>query len=550
MKHVFILLTFISFYSFGIVDVRSAGYSKSFVDFETQAKGFPLKVERTYNSRSLFNGLFGFGWCSNFETQLEVLPDNSLKIAECGGGLESFYFPKNKKANVSLQTALILKAMKAKNVRMNKKGLNKLKADLVKSPTLRADFLKALDIKGQATKGEVYYKNGSSNEFITVKNNSYQRKLPSGLSEVFNKKGKLVRSFDNSGNLIDIKWQANFVSVVDNLGNRLILKLSSSKKIKKITFNKKSIASYQYKGEDLAKVSNSYKEVFYHAYNDFHDLVKTVYPDKTTETLRYNEKKDWVMGFKDRRGCQEDYKYATNAKNPDHYFATVQKKCGRKIVNKSVYEFWNKTLANGSKYLHRARSKVNGRLKTDAIFHPKFGSPTSFYKNGVRTRRSFYKNGLLKLKKDPYRTVEYKNYLSRCDKPTHVNVSYTDNRTKKVLKKETIKFSFKKNCQLSYAKKSNDEWISIQHNAKGQLSCMKDQSQKQICVTWHKTLNKPEVITRVGLGSIRVVYDKAGDVVDLKASDKSGATIISQVSSVFNSFLQTLAPVAEEMVIL
>jgi len=105
-------LILLSANSFGIVDVRSAGYSKTFVDFKSQARGFNLKIERTYNSRSLFNGLFGFGWCSNIETQLEVLPDNSLKVTECGGGMEVFYYPKNKQANVDLQVQLILKEIK------------------------------------------------------------------------------------------------------------------------------------------------------------------------------------------------------------------------------------------------------------------------------------------------------------------------------------------------------------------------------------------------------------------------------------------------------
>ena len=66
-KMFFLIAAFFPLSVFGIVDTRSAGYSKTFVDFRSPGTGFLLTAERTYNSRSLYNGLFGFGWCSNLE---------------------------------------------------------------------------------------------------------------------------------------------------------------------------------------------------------------------------------------------------------------------------------------------------------------------------------------------------------------------------------------------------------------------------------------------------------------------------------------------------
>ena len=123
------------------------------MDFKTEGPGFPLSIKRTYNSRSLYNGFFGFGWCSNLETRLSELPDGSIKVVECGGGMEIFYHLKNKVPNVSLYVNSILKEIKKRKVRMSSKALKKLEEDLFQSQTLRADFLKALDLKGQAKKG-------------------------------------------------------------------------------------------------------------------------------------------------------------------------------------------------------------------------------------------------------------------------------------------------------------------------------------------------------------------------------------------------------------
>lgn len=51
--------------AFAIVDMKSANYSESWTDLIVPGVGYDLRINRAYNSRSLFNGLFGFGWCSD-----------------------------------------------------------------------------------------------------------------------------------------------------------------------------------------------------------------------------------------------------------------------------------------------------------------------------------------------------------------------------------------------------------------------------------------------------------------------------------------------------
>ena len=81
-----------------LVDTKSGNYKKTFVDFDLKGAVFPLVMERTYNSRSLYRGLFGMGWCSNIETRVHVLPDNSVQLTECGGGQEILFLTKNSQA--------------------------------------------------------------------------------------------------------------------------------------------------------------------------------------------------------------------------------------------------------------------------------------------------------------------------------------------------------------------------------------------------------------------------------------------------------------------
>ena len=291
------------------------------------------------------------------------------------------------------------------------------------------------------------------------------------------------------------------------------------------------------------------KKLLKHEYDKLHNLTKNIYPDKTAEELSYNVKKDWVMSFKDRRKCKESYDYGVNKKNSNHYFSLVEKKCGRIVVNKSQYEFWHKNRPGGGKYLYRARARVNGRLKTDVIYHPVFGTPVSFFKNGVRTRRSYYANGFLKEKDNIYQNVKYFKYNVKCRKPELVQVNHKKSfgpNKGKIIRTEKIRFKFNR-CLLAQAKKSDDEWIRVRHDSKGRIIYMEDQSRKSVTLSWHKTFNKPETITRRDVGSIRIVYDKTGSIKEIK-NFQEDPSVITQVASVFNSFLSTLSSVAEEMV--
>lgn len=548
-------LFFLSLTVSAVVDTRSAGYTRVDEDFKTPGTGFELKIERAYGSRSLYNGIFGYGWCSNFETRLDTLPGNIIRGVECGGGMEIVYRPKTQGLNIDEQVNSIVSEVK-KRRKISSAKLKKLTKDLTQSQTLRSDFMTALQLKGKITAGLKYYANGRSNEYIESKNNKFYRYLPNGVSEVFNNEGSLSRIYDKFGNYIDFTWAQSKITITDNKGRRLALILNPSNgKIKEARFGKQVVAKYTHNGkEDLTGVwslrAGKLQKTYKYKYDLLHNLLVVTYPDKTMEKLTYNTRKDWVMSFKNRKGCRENYDYWKNPKNANHYSSSVEKVCRGKIVSKGRYQFWNKSHPNKKKggfYLHRARSRVNGRL-TDVIFHPDFGTPVSFLKNGVRTKRVYYENGFLKMKSNPYREVVYKNYIKKCRKPTLVQVK-TKNPSQdgKVVKVENITLDFRSNCYLSKVSKSADEWIKVTPDEKGRLIAMEDQSRKVVKLTWNNKINKPEVITRVGVGSIRLVYRK-GTIVNV--TGKSGPTIMAQVSSVFNSFLSTLSPVAEEMILL
>ena len=70
--------------SFAVVDMKNANYSESWIDVTVPGSGMDFKIQRHYNSRSIFSGMFGYGWCSDYETTLERTPEGGLKLQECG----------------------------------------------------------------------------------------------------------------------------------------------------------------------------------------------------------------------------------------------------------------------------------------------------------------------------------------------------------------------------------------------------------------------------------------------------------------------------------
>ena len=87
-KFVLLSLTSLVFssLSYALVDMNNAGYSNTFLDLDVPGTGYQLRVMRAYKSRTIFNGMFGFGWCSEFETRLSITGLGLPKINECGDG--------------------------------------------------------------------------------------------------------------------------------------------------------------------------------------------------------------------------------------------------------------------------------------------------------------------------------------------------------------------------------------------------------------------------------------------------------------------------------
>lgn len=548
--------------AWGLIDMKNANFAEAFVDMTLPGSGYDLRVQRAYNSRSLFNGILGFGQCTDFETDLDHTPEGYLRLSECGGGLRITFKPKGASTkDTEKAIEQIISKEKGKRKRMSKKEVTDLRTKLKHDPFLRQEYSNLYDIKGHQKGGVAYYADGRENESIVFKDKQYKRSLPDGTFQIFDLKGKLIQMYDRNANYLKLSYNKDqLVQVIDNNGRKLEFKYySENNKVRYIKGPKGIKAEYWYDGEDLVKVKDMNGLILKYTYDDFHNMTRVDFPDKTYATLSYNTNKDWVMSYRNRKGCIETYDYTTNEKNPlNHYWSKVIKKCGKKVTNRSSYEFLYKYQDPKKKlgrYLYRVHINNNGNV-TSYIYHKVFGKPVSIARNKLITSYKYYKNGFISEKSEPLRITKY-NYKNSCNKVSDVKVTYfslqqrkpgskdTKYRKKKV-KTVATQFNYERpKCNLITAKNSEGQRIKLSYDHRGRISKIVDQSKKSVTIKYDSRFGKPQIVSRPGLGTIKVLYKSNGEID--KVESKEGPTVAVQVASVFNNLLEIISPATSEL---
>lgn len=543
------LMVVSSYSAFAIVDMKDANYSETWTDLDLGGPGYILKVNRTYNSRSIYDGMFGFGWCSDFETKLEITPESNIKVTECGGGMETVFQDGN--SDAAQMRALVDRIVKKvredkKNAGLKDNYFENFKKELINNNYLREAFATELGFKGSIEKGKTYRAVGK-NEIVEVETNFYKRVLSDGTFQRFDTNGRLVAMYDKSQNFIKIAYSNNKIaSVIDNRSRRLSFKYNKSngKVSAIISAPVKKAVSYTYSSHDLASVNNSWGNRFSYLYDDMHNLVRIVHPDNTTKEISYDKDKDWVVGFKDQRGCTESYIYRDSVDDPrNHYWSEVIKRCNGKVTNKSKYEFWHKDKNDKTgKYLARVRSEINGMV-TDIKYHEIIGRPVYKQEGKEITTYEYYSNGNLKVQKneDMILTYFYDSACSKISKIVQENIL-----ERKVASKVSTGFTYlRPSCNLRKALNTKGESAELHYDKAGRIVRVVDHTAKQLNIAYNSQTGKPARLTRPGLGSIEVVYDQQGQMMSVKSNQ--GAEVATQVANIFNNILRVIGPASNDI---
>ncbi len=543
----FLILLVFSFRSQAIVDMKNANYSETWTDIEVPGGGYSMKVSRTYNSRTLFNGLFGFGWCSDFETTLEVSPEGNLWVTECGAGNRVTYSPKLlSEAEVGKSADAIIAKVRAEKVVGRTEAFYKdLRKELMGSDAARDEYAKKYSITTPPREGLKYLANGKEVEFFVYSKSTYTRNFADGSSQRFDSLGRITHFYDKNGNFLKYEYDKSLLSsVTDNNARRFTFKYYPNKKVKEIVGPNGLKAEYKFANlDDLSTVKTGTNSTYTYQYDDGHNLVKATWPDKTFVALKYDQKKDWVLSFTDREKCVEAYVYEDSPEDPkNHYWSTAKKTCAGKVVADNRYEFWHKTDAAGQVFLQKVLTQVNGET-TEISYHEIFGKPTTIRKNQNRVTYDYYPDGLVKVKATLASKMNFE-YEPQSKRITKVSTDFLNEKSVKVSTKWTA-FKYDPKNNLTYAENSDGQKINLTYDNRGRIATIIDQAKKVVKIDYEERYGKPAIVTRPGLGAIKVAYSPNGEI--KKVDSKEGPSVAIQIASTFNNLLDIIAPATAEM---
>lgn len=535
-----------------LVDMNNASYSNAWIDLEVPGSGYDMKVVRAYKSRTLFNGIFGFGWCSDFETKLDTTSEGNIKISECGDGLEILYSAREiSKKDVDNTISQIVAKMKAdsKVKSPSAEYLKKLTEQLAEDDDQRSTLAKQYGVMVPIKEGTKFMANGKEVESVVLTKEYYTRTLPDGSSQRFDLQGRLTHMYDKNTNFLKFEYEKDQLKeVVDNNSRKLTFKYFPNKKVKLITGPNGLMTEYKYSAqEDLVWNRNAWAkketEVYTFEYNEFHNMTKSTWPDKTFVTLKYDNVKDWVLSFSDRDKCNENYKYETAANNPKfHYWSTVTKVCGKETVANNRYEFWHKQLPTGQVVLSRVLQNVSGSI-TDITYHDTFGKPVTINKNNEKMTFEYYPNGLIKSKEASNAKIEFIHDTIN-KKISQVKTTFFNDKGKSIANRQTS-FKYDTKGNLTFAENTDGQKITMTYDTKGRIASITDQAKKIVKIDYEERFGKPSIVSRPGLGTIKVSYKSNGDI--SKVDSAEGPSVASQVASTFNNLLDVIAPATQEL---
>ena len=550
--------------SWALVNMKNASYSEKWVDIILPGKGYDFRIERFYNSRSLFIGLFGFGWCSDIETKLEIRTDGRLVLTECGGGLEIVYYPqKFDKRSMTRTIDQIIKKHRKKNRSISQKDIKKLRSYLTSNTRQRFEMAKAYGLINGVeirTKKNTFKPNGKSIEQIYFDGSNYTRKRPNGTTQKFNAKGNLIQETDLKGNFIQIGYNSHnkISSIRDNNGRSLSFAYKPNQELEKIYNGQGVQASYEFAGENLSKATTAWGKSYIYNYDEGHNLTQVLFPDNTTISMSYERRSDWIKSYKDRSNCVQSFRFILSRDDPkNHYTSFVDKKCkdNPKRNESGRMEFWYKKIANSkAKYLDRVLNIISGVHK-DTYFHPVYGKPISIARNNSTERYSYYQNGLTHIK-------EVKAYSKRREVVSWTNSTFkygnshkkvseslmtifdSKGKRKKVVK---TKFSYnKRGLLLSARRPASGQEVKIDYTSSGKISKLIGKKSR-FHLTYGTDHEKPETIEQVSVGKVKVRYSLSGDV--LKVTSDKGKAVAASVVGGFSQVLDVLGIAAEELLL-
>jgi YD repeat-containing protein len=280
------------------VNMLDASFRQTFID--AQVAG--LKIERRYDSRSTYLGLFGFGWCSTFDSKLDI---RTLKLNDCGKTSSNAIVRYDGKTGTYVQrlTSGLTRIFDADSGALIalRSGAN--------GPTVVID-----DDRAPTSAGDT------------------RSRLPraAALGEGIKMRPGIQTDTQSRIRIEFDSLRENVTSLLLPDGTRLTFEYSDRR--------------------DLLLAKNAWSNTYRFQYDRLHNLTQVRYPDDTQELMEYDADRDRLLKFQGRDGCIETYEHTISSSSKERtQISTALLTCNGQPKRQATFRFG--FIRKGSNYL-------------------------------------------------------------------------------------------------------------------------------------------------------------------------------------------------------
>ncbi|MGK5086257.1 DUF6531 domain-containing protein [Bdellovibrionota bacterium FG-2] len=528
------------------VSLKNGNFFMGYTDL-SYSGGFEPKIERVYNSKTPFKGMFGWGWGNEYEVFLNVSADGSVVVHEYGGGAENRFSPVAFKAEeLGLAAEKLTGVAKAAGILGNAQQVADYERRLKQDAEFRNNewekfrAQKKIEPRQLAVNAQLY-SNQFSYQYITKVAGGYVRSFDTGKIERFDDTGKLMRVSDKNNNFIELSYgkDGKLAKLADNFNRKMFFTFGTNGLVEKIEGENGKKAEYKY--NSLSELSwtkdvegNSYS--FKYDSKKRHNMVEIAYSDKTTMGITYFErdKNENVKSVKDRDGTWTEYSYLKDPADKGHLTVGVDVKGkDNKSISTSKYEYLVKRKADGEAWTYKLVTTLDGD-RTETTYNECCGLPLLIKHGTEETAFEYDVKGHVTKKSTPTEVTDL-TYDPKAGKVSKVV------RFSKLDKKDSnwSTFQYDDKANLVFAKNSEGKGVKLFYDNNGRIRSMVDQGQRQINFKYNEN-SKPVEIADPALGTITVSYTNSGEIKKVESS--AGRKIALQVTSAFQNLLDIIRP--------
>lgn len=290
-----------------------------------------MKITRTYNSNATYIGLFGYGWGSDYESNLIISPSGLPVVFANGSGAIMKFKPLAKK--------IYYKNILNKNIKFMKKTLtedeNTKDSKIIKDNLERFNYRlhewkKLLSQKKVIPEPielneEFIYDCSCSSGTYTLKRviNGYEL-TNNKQKEYFNLKGELTSiTYANNDTVNVNRDKRGRIRSLDYRKNKVYFFYNQNGQVDRIYDPRSDLVLYKYDGNNLIHALDIENNEFKYKYDNKHNMTQISYSDNTFLKIQYYNDKDQVKEITQRDGTRQIYKYGYMDDSNLNYYTEV-----------------------------------------------------------------------------------------------------------------------------------------------------------------------------------------------------------------------------------